>query len=108
MRDFRMIVPSSRRSIAMSRFNHSILRKAGFSRTVATFPPILRLPKYRPVAGFLLSPDIDRLSLLEKGPDAFVEIFRATAQDLIAIFHGDRGFQRGRVHAHVQTLLRQP
>src|SRR5882724_11398849 len=76
MRDFRTMTPSSRRSTAMSRGSHSILRKAGFSSTAAAFPLILRLPKYRSVFGLLSSLDIDRLSLFEKGPDAFVEIFR--------------------------------
>src|ERR1700757_3765541 len=108
MRDFRMIVPSPRCSTAMSRFNQSILRKAGFSSTVAVFPLILRLPKYGSFANSFLSSDIDRLSLFDKGPDAFGEIFRAAAQHLIAVFHRDHGLQRTRVHANVEAFLRQP
>src|SRR5260221_807021 len=68
MRDFRTMTPSSRRSTAMSRCSHSILRKAGFSSTAAAFTLILRLPKYRSVLGLLSLFDIDRLSLFEKGP----------------------------------------
>src|SRR5579859_802334 len=108
MRDFRMIVPSPRRSTAMSRFNHWILRKAGFSSTVAAFPSILRLPKYRPLADSLLSSDIDRLSLFKEGPDAFAEIFGAAAQHLVAVFHRNRSLERRRIHTHVEAFLRQP
>src|ERR1700749_5068530 len=104
MRDFSTTVPSPRRSTAMSRFNQSILRKAGFSSTAAAFPLILRLPKYRPFAGSWLSPDINRLSLFEEGPDAFIEIFRAAAQHLVAVFHRDPGFQRAGIDAHVEAF----
>src|SRR6201991_1282039 len=105
MRDFSTTVPSARRSTAMSRFSHSILRKAGFASTVAAFPSILRLPKYRLSASFLLSSDIDRLSLFEEGPDAFIEIFRAAAQHLIAVFHRNRRLQRAGIDADVEALL---
>src|ERR1700692_349940 len=101
--------PSARRSTAISRFSHSILRKAGFARTAAAFPLILRLPKYWSVFGSLsLALDIDRLSLLKKGPDACVEVFRAAAQDLIAIFHRNYRFHGAGVDAHVKAFLRQP
>src|SRR6266581_5603517 len=77
-----MMTPSPRRSTAISRSSHSILRKAGFVITAAAFPLILRLPKYRSVVGlFSSSPDIDRLSPFKKGPDAFVEIFRTAATE---------------------------
>src|SRR5690348_7724978 len=108
MRDLSTIVPSSRRSTAISRLIQSILRKAGFSSTAAAFPLILRLPKYRSFPDSLLSPDIDRLSLFKEGPDAFVEIFGTAAQDLIAVFHRNRGVQRACVHAHVEAFLRKP
>src|SRR3954470_23550362 len=74
----------------MSRFSHSILRKPGLVSTSAAFPLILRLPEYGPLRILrlvFLAPDIDRLSLFEKGPDAFAEIFRAAAQHLITVFH---------------------
>src|SRR5882672_1517755 len=103
MRDFRTMTPSSRRSTAMSRGSHSILRKAGFSSTAAAFPLILRLPKYRSVFGLLSSLDIDRLSLFEKGPDAFAEFFRAAAQDLIAVFHRDHRLDRAGIDGHVRS-----
>src|SRR5260370_22609645 len=103
------MTPSGRRSTAISRFSHSILRKAGLVGTAAAFPFILRLPKYWSVFGSLsLALDIDRLSLLKEGPDAFVEIFRAAAQDLVAVFHCDHGFNRAGVDAHVEAFLRQP
>src|ERR1700759_4912376 len=108
MRDFSTIVPSARRSIAMSRASHSILRKAGFSSTAAAFPLILRLPKYRLFASSSLPSDIDRLSLFEEGPDAFVEIFRAAAQHLIAVFHRNRRLHRRGIHADVEAFLAQP
>ena len=38
IRDFRMMTPSGRRSTAISRSSHSILRKAGFVKTAAAFP----------------------------------------------------------------------
>src|SRR6266850_8133961 len=76
MRDFRMMTPSGRRSTAMSRASHSILRKAGFVSTAAALPLILRLPEFSPLRILSSSLDIDRLSLFEKGPDAFVEFFR--------------------------------
>src|SRR5216683_3202920 len=103
MRDFRTMTPSSRRSTAMSRGSHSILRKAGFSSTAAAFPLILRLPKYRSVLGLLSSLDIDRLSLFEKGPDAFAEFFQAAAQDLIAVFHRDHRLDRPGIDGHVRS-----
>src|SRR3954454_17031509 len=77
IRDFRMMTPSGRRSTAISRSSHSILRKAGFVRTAAAFPLILRLPEFAVSCGpFFLSLDINRLSLLQKGSDAFGEFFR--------------------------------
>src|ERR1700749_3186065 len=108
MRDFSTMLPSARRSTAMSRFSHSILRKAGFASTVAAFPSILRLPKYRLSASFLLSSDIDRLSLFEEGPDAFIEIFRAAAQHLIAVFHRNDSFHGSGIDAHIEAFLGQP
>src|SRR5881392_2345250 len=100
-----MRTPSGRRSIAISRSSHSILRKAGLVKIAAAFP-LMSSPTFASLAvscgllrslavscGLLrtlvhavLSTDIDRLSLLEKGPDAFTEIFRAAAQHLIAVF----------------------
>src|SRR3979411_2672567 len=41
-----MMTLSGRRSTAISRSSHSILRKAGFVKTAAAFPPILRLPEF--------------------------------------------------------------
>src|SRR2546421_8946733 len=101
MRDFRMMTPSGRRSTAMSRASHSILRKAGLVNTAAALPLILRLPEYDPLRILSSSPDIDRLSLFEKGPDAFVEIFRSAAQHLIAVFHRDHSFNRPCIDTHV-------
>src|SRR5580692_2393798 len=73
IRDFSKMTPSGRRSTAISRSSHSILRKAGLVNTAAAFPFILRLPKYSVrFSGSLLSPDIHRLSLLQEGPDAFI------------------------------------
>src|SRR5439155_21222768 len=66
MRDFRMMTPSGRRSTAMSRASHSILRKAGLVNTAAALPLILRLPEFSPLRILSSSPDIDRLSLFEK------------------------------------------
>src|SRR6185436_1640444 len=108
MRDFRMMTPSGRRSTAMSRASHSILRKAGFVSTAAALPLILRLPEFSPLRILSSSLDIDRLSLFEKGPDALVEFFRAAAQNLIAIFHRDHGFNGSGIHAHVEAFLGQP
>src|SRR5664279_4234923 len=99
------MTPSGRRSTAISRSSHSILRKAGFVKTGAAFPLILRLPKYRSLADPFLSPDIHRLSLLQKGPDALVEIFRAAAQHLIAVFHRNHGLDRPGIDAHVETFF---
>src|SRR5580698_6853867 len=101
MRDFSTITPSGRRSTSMSRFIQSILRKAGFVIASAAFPLILRLPEFPVLGGLLLSPDIDRLSFFEKGPDAFIEVFRAAAQHLVAIFHCDHGLDRAGIDAHV-------
>src|SRR5450755_1994024 len=108
MRDFRTMTPSGRRSTAMSRASHSILRKAGLPSTAAAVPSILRLPKYDPFRTFLLALDIDRLSLFEKGPDAFIEFVRAAAQHLIAVFHRDDGLDRSGINAHVEAFLGQP
>src|ERR1700759_5327565 len=97
MRDFNTMTPSGRRSTSMSRASQSTLRKPGLVSTSAAFPLILRLPEYGPLRILrlvFLPPDIDRLSLFEKGPDAFAEIFRAAAQDLITVFHRDDGFER--------------
>src|ERR1700675_247870 len=103
------MTPSGRRSTAMSRASHSILRKAGFVSTAAAFPLILRLPEFRSVFGSLyLSPDIDRLSLLQKGPNAFAKIFRSAAQHLIAIFHRDHAFNGSRIDAHIEAFLGEP
>src|SRR4051794_18729327 len=108
MRDFSTIVPSARRSTSMSRASHSTLRKAGFLITAAAFPTILRLPELLFFAGLVVSAlDIDRLSLLKEGPDAFVEFIRAAAQDLVAILHRDRRFQRSGIDAHVEAFLGQ-
>src|SRR4051794_22244255 len=109
MRDFSTTVPSSRRSTSMSRFSHSTLRKAGFVITAAALPVILRLPEFFVLCGSSLSaPDIDRLSLLKEGPDAFRKFLGAAAQDLVAILHRDDSFQRSGIDAHVETFLRQP
>src|SRR3974390_2779311 len=109
MRDCRTMTPSSRRSTAISRSNQSTLRKPGRSNTAAALPSILRLPKYDPFSGSLsLSIGIDRLSLLKKGPNAFVEIVRATAQDLVAILHRNHRFERSRIGAHVEAFLGEP
>src|SRR5689334_17331908 len=109
MRDFRMMTPSGRRSTAMSRASHSILRKAGLVNTAAAaLPLILRLPEFDPLRILSSSLDIDRLSLFEKGPDAFAEFFRAAAQDLISVFHRDHGLDRTGIDAHVEAFLGQP
>src|SRR3954451_8298935 len=105
MRDFRMMTPSGRRSTAMSRASHSILRKAGFVSTAAGLPLILRLPEFRPVPVLSSSLDIDRLSLFEKGPDAFVEFFRTAAQHLTAVFHRDHALDRAGIDSHVDAFL---
>src|SRR3569833_3169024 len=106
MRDFNTTVPSLRRSTSMSRASHSILRKAGFVITAAALPLILRLPELSSLAdrsGSAL--DIDRLSLLKEGPDAFRKFLGAAAQDLVAILHCDHGFQRSGIAAHVEAFL---
>src|SRR5689334_16206195 len=69
IRDFRMITPSGRRSTAMSRGSHSILRKAGLVSTAAALPLIIASPGILVLCGSLSAPDIDRLSLFEEGPD---------------------------------------
>src|SRR3954469_8535896 len=108
MRDFSTTVPSSRRSTSMSRASHSTLRKAGFVITAAALPLILRLPEFLVLYGSSLSaPDIDRLSLLKEGPDAFRKFLGAAAQDLVAILHRDHGFQRSGIDAHVEAFLGQ-
>src|SRR3954469_14971245 len=108
MRDFSTTVPSSRRSTSMSRASHSTLRKAGFVITAAALPLILRLPEFLVLYGSSLSaPDIDRLSLLKEGPDAFRKFLGAAAQNLVAILHRDDGFQRSGIDAHVKAFLRQ-
>src|SRR6266436_5713775 len=112
MRDFRTMTPSSRRSTAMSRCSHSILRKAGFSSTAATFPFILRLPKYRPVLGLLSLFDIDRLSLFEKGPRvqrlghevSYSSSFRPSQR--VARMRAMTGSARAGTHNHKRLLLR--
>src|SRR5450756_2874345 len=101
------MTPSGRRSTAISRASHSILRKAGLVSTAAAFPLMSRLPTLGLLRTlFSLPSDIDRLSLFQKGPDALVEIFRAAAQHLIAVFHRDHGLDRAGVDAHVETFLR--
>src|SRR5438270_13827910 len=108
MRDFSTTVPSSRRSTSMSRPSHLTLRKAGFVITAAALPLIVRLPEFLALYGSSLSaPDIDRLSLLKEGPDAFRKLLGAAAQDLVAILHRDDSFQRSGIDAHVETFLRQ-
>src|SRR5580765_6738991 len=112
IRDFRTMTPSGRRSTAISRSSHSILRKAGFVKTAAAFPLMLSLPDW-PLAGpwffaSMLAPDIDRLSLFQKGSDALVEILRAAAHHLIAVFHRNHGFERAGIDTHVEAFLRQP
>src|SRR5882762_4164425 len=104
-----MMTPSGRRSTAISRSSHSILRKAGLVSTAAAFPLMLRLQNpfclvFRCFADPSLSPDIHRLSLFQKGLDAFAELFRAAAQHLIAIFHRNHGFDRARIDAHVEAF----
>ena len=37
-----------------------------------------------------------------------LKFFRAAAQDLIAVFHGNHGFQRAGIDTHVEAFLRQP
>src|SRR6476661_4138621 len=106
------MTPSGRRSTAISRSSHSILRKAGFVKTAAAFPLMLSLPDW-PLAGpwffaSMLAPDVDRLSLFQKGSDALVEILRAAAQHLIAVFHRNHGFERAGIDTHVEAFLRQP
>src|SRR5258708_37328576 len=109
MRDFRMTVPSGRRSTAISRASHSILRKAGLVSTAAAFPLILRLPEFRVLVGSCCSaPDIDRLSLFEEGPDAFAKIFGTAAQNLVAVFHGDDSLERAGIDRHVEAFLGEP
>src|SRR3569833_1753807 len=108
MRDFRMMTPSGRRSTAMSRASHSILRKAGLVNTAAALPLILRLPEFDPLRILLSSLDIDRLSLFKNGPDACAEFFRTAAQNLIAVFHRDHSLDGSRIDAHVQAFLGQP
>src|SRR5882757_10604530 len=109
MRDFKMTTPSSRRSTAMSRASHSILRKAGLVSTAAAFPLILRLPEFFVLCGSWSSPsDIDRLSLFEEGPDAFAKIFRAAAQNLITVFHRNHGLDRTGIDAHIEAFLGKP
>src|SRR5438067_13032538 len=106
MRDLSTTVPSSRRSTLMSRASHSTLRKAGFVITAAALPLILRLPELLALYGSRRSaPDIDRLSLLKEGPDAFRKFLGAAAQDLVAVLHRDGSFQRSGVHAHVETVI---
>src|SRR5690349_13163468 len=101
MRDFRTMTPSGRRSMAMSRASHSILRKAGLVRTAAALPLILRLPEFFSCPFLLSAPDIDRLSLFEEGPDALAEILGPAAQHLVAVFHCNRGLDRTGIDGHV-------
>src|SRR6266536_143625 len=109
MRDFKIITPSGRRSTAISRSSHSILRKAGFISTAAAFPLIIASPGiFLSFADLLSAPDIDRLSLLKKGPDAFGKIFRAAAQHLIAVFHRNDPFDGAGIDAHVEAFLGEP
>src|SRR6187402_1750263 len=106
MRDFSTTVPSARRSMSMSRLSHSTLRKAGFIITAAALPLILRLPELLSFADLCRSAlDIDRLSLLKEGPDAFRKFLGAAAQDLIAVLHRDDSFQRAGIDTHVETFL---
>src|SRR5271170_7025057 len=103
------MTPSGRRSTAISRFSHSILRKAGLVSTAAAFPLIYCVSRnIGPLRILVLSTDIDRLSLFEEGPDAFVEIFRAATEHLVAVFHRDRRFKRARIDAHVEAFLGKP
>src|SRR3954447_7325104 len=109
-----MMTPSGRRSIAISRSSHSILRKGGLVKIAAAFP-LMSSPTFAslavscgPLVHALLSTDIDRLSLLEKGPDAFTEIFRSAAQHLIAVFHRNHGLKRAGIGTHVEAFFRQP
>src|ERR1700744_4979661 len=105
MRDFSTITPSGRRSTSISRFIQSILRNGGFIITAAAFPLILRLPEFLSLADFLLSPDIDRLFFLDKGPDAFFEIFRTAAQHMVTFFHRHHGLDRAGIDGHVEAFL---
>src|SRR6478735_4153461 len=108
MRDFSTTVPSLRRSTSMSRLSHSILRKAGFVITAAALPLILRLPELSSFADRSRSAlDIDRLSLLKEGPDAFRKFLGPAAQNLVAILHGDDRFERSCVDTHVEAFLGQ-
>src|SRR6476661_5894062 len=106
MRDFSTTVPSLRRSTSMSRLSHSILRKAGFVITAAALPLILRLPELSSFADRSRSAlDIDRLSLLKEGPDAFRKFLGTAAQNLVAVLHCDRSFQRAGIDADVEAFL---
>src|SRR5215475_4066636 len=79
------MTPLSRRSTAISRGSHSILRKAGLA-SAAAVPSMLRLPKYRPLCGslFLSSPlrgDDSEVGLPRRHAD------RAVEPDGLAIEH---------------------
>src|SRR5215470_10350616 len=100
MRDFRTTTPSDRRSTAMSRGSHSILRKAGLVSTAAALPLILRLPEFFSYPFLASAPDIDRLSFLKEGPDAFAEILGPAAQHLVAVFHCNDRFERAGIDGH--------
>ncbi len=110
LQDDDAVRPPLDRDVALQPFD--LVRKAGLVSTAAAFPLILRLPEFGPLripcSYRLSSSDIDRLSLFEEGPDAFVEIFRAAAQNLIAVFHRDHGFNRSRVDAHIEAFLGEP
>src|SRR5664279_6617960 len=102
------MTPSGRRSTAISRASHSILRKAGFVKTAAAFPLILRLPKYRSFADLFLPPDIDRLSLLQKGPDASLSSSRRTPgpiRRVVSSWHGRRDLLQTRTAAEYGSRI---
>src|SRR6478736_5811249 len=107
MRDFSTTVPSARRSTSMSRGSHATLRKAGFVITAADSHSFCVSRNYCSLRALSSALDIDRLSLLKEGPDAFRKFLGAAAQDLVAVFHRDRSFQRSRVDAHVEAFFRQ-
>src|SRR6185369_8824783 len=98
--------PSLDRDVALQPFD---LAKAGLGQHRGGIPTHIASPGIRSFADpFFLSPDIDRLSFFEKGPDALVEIFRAATEYLIAVFHRDHGFDRAGIHTHIEAFLGQP
>src|SRR5882757_8169898 len=103
----RAVGPPLDRDVALQPFD---LAKARLGQYLGCIPTHIASPGIRsfsdPSSLSVLSLDIDRLSLLKKGPDAFAELFRAAAQDLIAVFHRDHRFDRAGIDAHIEAFLR--